>query len=130
MVCRHSPLNIDADEIRKAVKAIIPLLSADLIKARKKEQENEPFVMPLYKRINTLLLNDRPYNRWGDEEYKQKRNNAENAVRELVSDAKKYMQMTESECKAIFNKIYEQNYKTNEEMPKDKNGNKIYNISY
>jgi hypothetical protein len=58
--CVHSPLNISADEIGKAVKAIIPLLSSDLIKARKKYQENRPFVMPLYKRINTLVLNDRP----------------------------------------------------------------------
>ena len=66
---------------------------------------------------------------WGDEEYKQKRNNAESAVRELVSDAKKYMQMSESECKRIFTKIYEQNYKTNAEMPKDKDGNKIYNLA-
>ena len=95
-VCRHFPLNISADEIGKAVKAIIPLLSSDLIKARKKYNENRPFVMPFYKRINTLLLNDRPYNRYGDEEYKQKRHNAESAVRCLVEDAKKYMAMTES----------------------------------
>ena len=128
MVCRHSPLNIDADEIRKAVKAIIPLLSTELIKARKKRQENEPYVMPLYKRINAVL-NDRPYNRWGDEEYKQKRHNAESAMRELIDDAKKYMQMSESDCKRILIKIYEQNYKTNDEIPTDKEGNKIYNLA-
>lgn len=129
MVCRHSPLNIDADEIRKAVKAIIPLLSADLIKARKKYNENRPYVMPLYKRINTLVLNDRPYNRYGDDEYKQKRHNAESAVRSLVDDAKKYMQMSESDCKRIFNKIYEQNYKVDADIAKDKDGNKVYNLA-
>lgn len=128
MVCRHSPLNIDADEIRKAVKAIIPLLSTELIKARKKRQENEPYVMPLYKRINAVL-NDRPYNRWGDEEYKQKRHNAESALRELIDDAKKYMQMNESDCKRILNKIYEQNYKVDADFAKDKDGNKVYNLA-
>ena len=129
MVCRHSPLNIDADEIHKAVKAIIPLLSSDLIKARKKYNENRPFVMPFYKRINTLLLNDRPYNRYGDEEYKQKRHNAESAVRCLVEDAKKYMAMTESEVKRILTKIYEQNYKLDSEFKTNAEGEKIYNLA-
>ena len=129
MVCRHSPLNVTEEELRKAIKAIIPLLSADLIKARKKYQENRPFVMPLYKRINTLVLNDRPYNRWGDDEYKQKRHNAESAVRSLVEDAKKYMQMSERECDVIFNKIYEQNYKVDADIAKDKDGNKVYNLA-
>ena len=129
MVCRHSPLNVTEEELRKAIKAIIPLLSADLIKARKKYQENRPYVMPLYKRINTLVLNDRPYNRWGDDEYKQKRHNAESAVRSLVEDAKKYMQMSESECDVIFNKIYEQNYKVDADIAKDKDGNKVYNLA-
>jgi len=128
-VCRHSPLNIDADEIKKAIKAIIPLLSADLIKARKKYQENRPYVMPLYKRINTLVLNDRPYNRYGDDEYKQKRHNAESAVRSLVEDAKKYMEMSESECERVLNRVYEQNYKVDAEIAKDANGNKIYNLA-
>ena len=85
--------------------------------------------MPLYKRINTLVLNDRPYNRWGDDEYKQKRHNAESAVRSLVEDAKKYMQMSESECDVIFNKIYEQNYKVDADIAKDKDGNKVYNLA-
>ena len=129
MVCRHSPLNIDADEIRKAVKAIIPLLSADLIKARKKYQENRPFVMPLYKRINTLVLNERPYNRYGDEEYRQKRHNAESAVRSLVEDAKKYMAMTERECGAFLNKVYEQNYKLDSAFKKNAEGENIYNLT-
>ena len=129
MVCRHSPLNVTEEELRKAIKAIIPLLSADLIKARKKYNENRPYVMPLYKRINTLVLNDRPYNRWGDDEYKQKRHNAESAVRSLVEDAKKYMQMSERECDVIFNKIYEQNYKVDADIAKDKDGNKVYNLA-
>ena len=127
--CVHSPLNISADEISKAVKAIIPLLSSDLIKARKKYQENRPFVMPLYKRINTLVLNDRPYNRYGDDEYKQKRHNAEDAVRSLVEDAKKYMQMPESECGKLLNKVYEQNYKLDSEFKRNAEGEKIYNLA-
>jgi len=130
MECRHSPLNVTEDELRKAIKAIVPLLSADLIKARKKYVENEPFVMPLYKRINTLLLNDRPYNRYGSDEYKEKRHNAEDAVRSLVEDAKKYMQMPERECGIILNKIYEQNYKLNSELSKNEKGEKVYNLAY
>ena len=129
MVCRHSPLNISADEIGKAVKAIIPLLSSDLIKARKKYQENRPYVMPLYKRINTLVLNERPYNRYGDDEYKQKRHNAEDAVRSLVEDAKKYMQMPERECGKLLNKVYEQNYKLDSEFKRNAEGEKIYNLA-
>lgn len=130
MVCRHSPLEVTAEELKKAIKAIVPLLSSDLIKARKKYQENRPYVMPLYKRINTLVLNDRPYNRYGDDEYKQKRHNAEDAVRSLVEDAKKYMQMSERECDIILNKIYEQNYKVDAEFKTNADGEKIYNLSY
>ena len=29
----------------------------------------------------------------------------------------------------ILDKVFEQNYKTNEELPKDKNGNKVYNLA-
>lgn len=130
MECRHSPLNVTEDELRKAIKAIVPLLSSDCIKARKKHQENRPYVMPLYKRINTLVLNNRPYNRYGDDEYKQKRHNAEDAVRSLVEDAKKYMQMPERECGIILNKIYEQNYKVNAEFKTNAEGEKVYNLSY
>ena len=130
MECRHSPLNIDADELPKAIKAIVPLLSSDLIKARKKYQENRPYVMPLYKRINTLVLNKRPSNMWGSDEYKQKRNNAEDAVRSLVEDAKKYMDMPEKECGVILNKIYEQNYKVDADFKTNEDGKKIYNLSY
>ena len=129
MVCRHSPLEVTEEELRKAIKAIVPLLSSDLIKARKKYQENRPYVMPLYKRINTLVLNERPYNRYGSDEYKEKRHNAESAVRSLVEDAKKYMDMPEKECGVILNKIYEQNYKVDAEIAKDANGNKIYNLA-
>ena len=130
MECRHSPLNVTEDELRKAIKAIVPLLSSDLTKARKKYQENRPYVMPLYKRINTLVLNDRPYNRYGSDEYKEKRHNAEDAVRSLVEDAKKYMQMPERECGIILNKIYEQNYKVDAEFKTNADGAKIYNPSY
>lgn len=130
MECRHSPLNVTEDELRKAIKAIVPLLSSDLIKARKKYQENRPYVMPLYKRINTLVLNDRPYNRYGSDEYKEKRHNAESAVRSLVEDAKKYMQMSERECDIILNKIYEQNYKTNDAFRTNEEGERIYDLSY
>ena len=130
MVCRHSPLNVTEDELRKAIKAIVPLLSANLIKARKKERENEPYVMPLYKRINTLVLNKRPSNMWGSDKDKQKRNNAEDAVRSLVEDAKKYMDMPEKECGVILNKIYEQNYKVDADFKTNEDGKKIYNLSY
>ena len=130
MVCRHSPLRIDADELPKAIKAIIPLLATDLIRARKKRQENEPFVMPMYGRINRWMERVHPYNRWGSDSYKEKHNNAETAIRELaIPDAKKYMQMDEKECHAILAKVYEQNYKTNEELPKDAKGNKVFNLA-
>ena len=112
-VCRHSPLNVSADEIGKAVKEIIPLLSAELIRARKKYQENEPFVMPMYGRINRFLEREHPYNRWGDDEYKKKYRNAEGAIRELtISEAKKYMQMSERECETILDDVFSKNFKT------------------
>lgn len=130
-VCRHSPLNIDADEIGKAIKAIIPLLSPQLIKARKKVRENEPYVMPMYGRINKWMEREHPYNRWGNDTYKEKHRNAEEAIRTLtISEAKKYMQMNLRECEDILDKVYELNYITNEQMPKDEKGNKIYNLSY
>ena len=130
MECRHSPLNVDREELPKAIKAIIPLLSADLIKARKKTQENEPFVMPMYGRINRFLEREHQYNRWGSDTYKEKYHNAEDAIRELaIPDAKKYMKMSERECEDILDKVFEQNYKTNEELPTDKNGNKVYNLA-
>lgn len=130
MVCRHSPLNIDADELPKAIKAIVPLLSSDLIKARKKERENEPYVMPMYGRINKWMEKKHPYNRWGNDTYKEKHHNAEEAIRTLtISEAKKYMQMNLRECEDIFDKIYELNYITNEQMPKDKEGNKMFHLA-
>ena len=130
MECRHSPLNVTEDELRKAIKAIIPLLSADLIKARKKRVENEPYVMPMYGRINKWMEREHPYNRWGSDSYKEKHHNAEEAVREVaISEAKKYMQMDLRECEDILDKVYEQNYKTNAELPKDAEGNKIYNLA-
>lgn len=129
-VCRHSPLRVATDELPKAIKAIIPLLATDLIRARKKVQENEPFVMPMYGRINRWLKYEHPYNNWGSDSYREKRNNAESAIRELcIPDAKKYMKMSEQECHAIFNKVWDKNYKTNEEMPRDEKGKKVYNLA-
>jgi hypothetical protein len=128
-VCRHSPLNVTEEELRKAVKEIVPLLSSDLIKARKKYNENRPFVMPLYGRINKYVFSERPYNRYGDDEYKQKRHNAEDAVRSLVEDAKKYMQMPESECGKLLNKVYELNYKLDSEFKTNAEGEKIYYLA-
>ena len=130
MQCRHSPLDVTEDELRKAVKAIIPLLSADLIKARKKRVENEPYVMPMYGRINKWMEREHPYNRWGNDTYKEKHHNAEEAIRTLtISEAKKYMQMNLRECEDILDKIYELNYITNEQMPKDEKGNKIFHLA-
>lgn len=130
MVCRHSPLNVTEDELRKAIKAIVPLLSANLIKARKKERENEPYVMPMYGRINKWMEREHPFNRWGNDTYKEKHHNAEEAIRTLtISEAKKYMQMNLRECEDIFDKIYELNYITNEQMPKDEKGNKMFHLA-
>ena len=129
-VCRHSPLRISADELPKAIKAIIPLLDAKLICERRKYQENQPFVMPMYGRINRWMDDEHPYNMWGSDTYKEKRHNAESAVRELcIPDAKKYMKMSEKECHAIFDKVYDQNFKTSAELPKDEKGNKVYNLA-
>ena len=126
-VCKHSPLEVTEEELRKAIKAIIPLLDAKLIRARKKERENEPFVMPMYGRINKYLSDAHPYNRWGTDSYKEKHNNAESAIREItISDAKKYMKMDERTCRAILSEIYDLNYKSNAEMAKDKDGKVIY----
>ena len=131
MECRHSPLNISADEIGKAVKAIIPLLSADLIKARKKRQENEPFVMPMYGRINRFLEREHQYNRWGSDTYQEKYHNAEKAIRELaIPNAKKFMTMAEKECENILDKVFEQNYKVNADFKTNEDGDRIYNLSY
>ena len=130
MECRHSPLNVEDEEIRKAVKEIIPLLSADLIKARKQWQENEPYVMPLYGRINKVLA-DYSISMWAPDDVKQKRHNGEDAVRSLlIPNAKKYMLMGERECRDIIEQIFEQNYKLNKDIPTDKEGEKIYNLSY
>ena len=130
MVCRHSPLNISADEIGKAVKAIIPLLSADLIKARKKRVENEPFVMPMYGRINKWMEREHPYNRWGSDTYKEKHHNAEEAVREVaIGDAKKYMQMSVADCEDVLDRVYDKNFKTNDEFATDSEGNKIFDLA-
>ena len=130
MVCRHSPLNISADEIGKAVKAIIPLLSADLIKARKKRVENEPFVMPMYGRINKWMVREHPFNRWGSDAYKEKHRNAEQAIRELtIGDAKKYMQMSVADCEDVLDRVYDKNFKTNDEFATDPEGNKIFDLA-
>lgn len=128
--CKHSDLRVTPDELRNAIKAIIPELATDLIRARKKRQENEPYVMPMYKRINQYLNDAHPYNRWGGDTYQEKYNNAECAIRELtISEAKKYMQMDEKECRTILAKVYDNNYKTNAEMQRDENGNKVYNLA-
>lgn len=129
--CRHGDLRITPDELTKAVKAVVPLLSANLIRERKKIRENEPFVMPMYGRINRFLNDEHPYNRWGSDTYKEKHNNAEKAIRELcISEAKKYMQMSEKECRAILDKVYDKNYKTNNEFKEDADGNKVYDLTY
>lgn len=131
MVCKHSPLEINNAEIHKAVKAIIPLLSAELIKARKKRLANEPYVMPMYKRINTFMEDYHPYNRWASDEIREKHNNGECAVRNLmIDDAKMFMDMDERECRKIMEKIFVQNYKVNKEFNKNADGNRIYNMSY
>ena len=129
-VCRHSPLRISADELPKAIKAIIPLLDAKLIRERKEYHANQPFVMPMYGRINRWLERAHPYNKWGGDTYRSKYNNAESAIRALViPKAKMYMKMQDSELHAIFAKVYEQNFKTSEELPKDEKGNKVYNLA-
>ena len=131
MVCRHSPLEVTADELKKAIKAIVPLLSADLIKARKKYVENEHYVMPMYGRINRWMEKEHPYNRWGGDTYKEKHHNAESAIRDLtIPDAKKFMQMPEAECHKVLNCVYDNNFKVDAEITKDEKGNKIYNFSY
>ena len=84
----------------------------------------------MYGRINKWMEREHPYNRWGSDSYKEKHHNAEEAVREVaISEAKKYMQMDLRECEDILDKVYEQNYKTNAELPKDAEGNKIYNLA-
>lgn len=129
-VCRHSPLRITPDELPKAIKAIIPLLATDLIRARKKYAENEPFVMPMYGRINRWLDSNHRYDKWGGDTYREKYRNAEGAIRELViPDAKKYMKMDEKECHAIFAKVFDLNYKVDNELPKDEKGKKVYNLA-
>lgn len=131
MVCRHSPLNIDADEIKKAIKAIVPLLSADLIKARRKYVENEPFVMPMYGRINRWLEVAHPYNRWGSDAYQEKWHNAEKAIRELaIPDAKKFMQMPVADCNDILDSVFDNNFKLDTEFTKNEKGEKIFNLTY
>lgn len=130
MECRHSPLEVTTDELSKAIKAIVPLLSADLIKARRKRVENEPFVMPMYGRINRWMTDKHPFNKWGNDTYKEKHNNAKDAILALmIPEAKKYMQMNLRECEGIFDKIYELNYITNEQMPKDEKGNKMFHLA-
>ena len=129
-VCRHSPLRVANDELPKAIKAIIPLLATDLIRARKKYAENEPFVMPMYGRINRWLDKAHPFNKWGGDTYRSKYYNANDAIRELViPDAKKYMKMEDSELHAIFAKVFDNNFKTSEEFPKDEKGKKVYNLA-
>jgi hypothetical protein len=127
-VCRHSPLRVTSEELTKAIKAIIPLLATNLIRERRKYHENEPFVMPMYGRINRWMKDEHPYNRWGSDTYREKHNNAEKAIRELcIPDAKKYMKMSEKECHAIFDKVYDQNYKTDAELTT--NGKKAYDLA-
>jgi hypothetical protein len=46
-----------------------------------------------------------------------------------VEDAKKYMQMPESECGKLLNKVYEQNYKLDSEFKRNAEGEKIYNLA-
>ena len=124
---KHGDLRIRPEELADAIKAIIPELSTDLIRARKKYAENEPFTMPMYGRINRWKERAHPYNKWGGDSYQEKHNNGESAIRELViPEAKKYMKMEDSALHAIFAKVYDLNYKTNEEMPKDAEGNKVY----
>ena len=131
MECRPSPLEVTEDELRKAIKAIVPLLSADLIKARKKVRENEPYVMPMYGRINKWLEREHPYNRYGWDTYKEKYRNSENAIRALmIPDAKKFMQMPEVECHKVLNRVYEQNNKVDGDIPTNDKGEKVYNLSY
>ena len=127
--CRHSPLRVEAEELSKAIKAIIPLLSADLMRSRKKYQENQPFVMPMYGRINRFLADYHPYNRWGSEEYLEKYHNAEKAIRELfINEAKKYMAMDEKECRVLFEKVYKQNNKLDSEFKKTEDGENVFNL--
>lgn len=111
-VCRHSPLEVTTEELSNAIKAIIPLLSNEKIRERKKAIENGPYIMPMYGRINRYLDREHPYNMWVGDEYKEKYRNAEEAIRNLmIADAKKYMKMSESDCEAIMAKVYEENFK-------------------
>lgn len=128
--CKHSDLRVTPDELRNAIKAIIPLLATDKVRARRKVRENEPYVMPMYKRINKFLDAEHSYNNWGSDTYKEKYRNAETAIRSLtIPEAKMYMAMDVNECRAILRKVFDQNYKTNAEIPTDDKGNKVYNLA-
>ena len=126
IVCTHSSIEITKDELLAAIKAIIPLLSSELIRKRRKYIQNEPYVMPFYRLINKLVFENKPYNRYGDEEYKQKRHNAETAIRNLVEDAKKYVEMEEDDAYVLFNEIYDKNYKLDSQFTFDINGQKLF----
>lgn len=102
MVCRHSPLEVTAEEIKNAFLALAEYISPKAVKARKEKAEREQMTNELLDRLWDSFFKNRQ--RQDDQFW-----NGRNAVAKWLLKSKEigeYHKMSDSELVPIVSKVY------------------------
>ncbi len=139
-VCRHSPLVVTTGELRSVLKELAGHLTPEASRARKNAREREEYGADLHGKINRLVINPKFTSKYSsyfgmggyrqDARRMEPYRNGEEAVREFVfGDPKRYALMPDEELRPIVVRVFERNEKPDADIPKDKAGKKVFDLS-
>ena len=126
VVCRHSAIDVTREEVDKAIKALGEYISLDAIKAREKAKIKAEREKEMEMRVNGLCLGSKEDYSYGlrTEMYL----NGKRAVNAVVKrDFDKLFNLKDEELKAILDKVYWQNHKSDNALG---GWSKVYNLNY
>lgn len=124
-VCRHSAIDVTREDADNAIKALGEYISLDAIKAREKAKIKAEREKEMEMRVNGLCFGNKAHNKWGSDERYSNGKRAVNAV--VKRDFDKLFSLKDEELKAILDKVYWQNHKSDNALG---GWGKVYNLNY